>query len=103
MESTKIEKITLFLHFFCQIFGHIKKSSTFALAFGKEVTQIKLRAFSSAGLEHLPYKQRVGGSNPSTPTTERGLVQTNPLTFAHIDFILTLLSRYHSDITPIPF
>ena len=28
------------------------------------------RAFSSAGLEHLPYKQRVGGSNPSTPTKE---------------------------------
>ena len=26
------------------------------------------RAFSSAGSEHLPYKQRVGGSNPSTPT-----------------------------------
>ena len=30
----------------------------------------KARAFSSAGLEHLPYKQRVGGSNPSTPTKE---------------------------------
>ena len=29
---------------------------------------LKARAFSSAGLEHLPYKQRVGGSNPSTPT-----------------------------------
>ena len=28
------------------------------------------REFSSAGLEHLPYKQRVGGSNPSTPTNE---------------------------------
>ncbi len=28
----------------------------------------KLRALSSAGLEHLPYKQRVGGSNPSAPT-----------------------------------
>ena len=28
----------------------------------------KARAFSSAGLERLPYKQRVGGSNPSTPT-----------------------------------
>ena len=27
------------------------------------------RALSSAGLEHLPYKQRVGGSNPSAPTT----------------------------------
>ena len=29
------------------------------------------RAFSSAGSEHLPYKQRVGGSNPSTPTPKR--------------------------------
>ena len=28
----------------------------------------RFRAFSSAGSEHLPYKQRVGGSNPSTPT-----------------------------------
>ena len=32
----------------------------------------KVRAFSSAGLEHLPYKQRVGGSNPSTPTLRFG-------------------------------
>ena len=31
----------------------------------------KARAFSSAGLEHLPYKQRVGGSNPSTPTKSK--------------------------------
>ncbi len=30
----------------------------------------RVRAFSSAGLEHLPYKQRVGGSNPSTPTSK---------------------------------
>ena len=29
-----------------------------------------LRALSSVGSEHLPYKQRVGGSNPSAPTTE---------------------------------
>ena len=26
------------------------------------------RAHSSVGLEHLPYKQGVGGSNPSAPT-----------------------------------
>ena len=26
------------------------------------------RAISAAGSEHLPYKQRVGGSNPSSPT-----------------------------------
>ena len=36
--------------------GAVKKASDVA------------RAFSSAGSEHLPYKQRVGGSNPSTPT-----------------------------------
>ena len=30
-----------------------------------------MREFSSAGSEHLPYKQRVGGSNPSTPTNEK--------------------------------
>ena len=58
---------------------------TFALAFGKQppsgtivrsaditlfetLNNEKMRAFSSAGSEHLPYKQRVGGSNPSTPT-----------------------------------
>jgi putative endonuclease len=29
--------------------------------------------FSSAGSEHLPYKQRVGGSNPSTPTNQKSL------------------------------
>ena len=44
-------------------FGHIKKKQYLCTRFRKE------RAFSSAGLEHLPYKQRVGGSNPSTPTT----------------------------------
>ena len=32
------------------------------------------REFSSAGSEHLPYKQRVGGSNPSTPTDKRSLM-----------------------------
>ena len=35
----------------------------------------KARAFSSAGSEHLPYKQRVGGSNPSTPTKKGVLVE----------------------------
>ena len=38
----------------------------------------KARAFSSAGSEHLPYKQRVGGSNPSTPT-KRGVSNEAPL------------------------
>ncbi len=45
------------------MFVGIRKSSTFASLLKQET-----RAFSSAGSEHLPYKQRVGGSNPSTPT-----------------------------------
>ena len=36
----------------------------------QQVHRKQKRAFSSAGSEHLPYKQRVGGSNPSTPTEE---------------------------------
>jgi putative endonuclease len=31
------------------------------------------RELSSAGSEHLPYKQRVGGSNPSAPTLKATL------------------------------
>ena len=34
-------------------------------------TRNRTREFSSAGSEHLPYKQRVGGSNPSTPTKQK--------------------------------
>ena len=48
-----------------------EKSATFASQLRKTMSQgNKIRAFSSAGSEHLPYKQRVGGSNPSTPTRE---------------------------------
>ena len=98
------------MHFFCIFFQKYlvisKKSSTFALAFGKELLLTRKqaikqgfypkRAFSSAGLEHLPYKQRVGGSNPSTPTKTRGLVQTNPLLFTYIP-MFPLPLRYHSE------
>ena len=35
------------------------------------------REFSSAGSEHLPYKQRVTGSNPVTPT-QKGLAIAGP-------------------------
>jgi putative endonuclease len=42
------------------LFAQLKFSFTFAVP--------KNRELSSAGSEHLPYKQRVGGSNPSAPT-----------------------------------
>ena len=48
-------------------FGGMKKTSYLCNAKAK-------RAFSSAGSEHLPYKQRVGGSNPSTPTKPEGIL-----------------------------
>ena len=40
--------------------------STFAIP--SEMKQVLKREHSSVGLEHLPYKQRVGGSTPSAPT-----------------------------------
>ncbi len=48
------------------MFCNIEKSYIFASHLGENASPIG--AFSSAGSEHLPYKQRVGGSNPSTPT-----------------------------------
>ena len=44
---------------------------------------------SSVGSERLPYKQRVGGSNPSAPTTEN-----QPLTVMQVVF----LCREHSSV-----
>ena len=38
---------------------------------------------SSVGSERLPYKQRVGGSNPSAPTTEN-----QPLTVMQVVFFV---------------
>ena len=35
----------------------------------------RLRALSSVGSERLPYKQRVGGSNPSAPTQKTHSLQ----------------------------
>ena len=50
------------------MFGAYKKNLYLCIAFENDEG---FRAFSSAGSEHLPYKQRVGGSNPSTPTTTK--------------------------------
>ena len=63
----KIKKIAFFLS------DNLEKR-IFALPLHRKTerkcSSSKLWEFSSAGLEHLPYKQRVGGSNPSTPTNE---------------------------------
>ena len=61
-----MHKIAIIQHFFRILFGRTRKNTYLCIALRN-----KARAFSSAGLEHLPYKQRVGGSNPSTPTTQK--------------------------------
>ena len=62
LDPPKTTKIALFLKKHHEKFGGVQKSHYLC----NRLRQV--RAFSSAGLEHLPYKQRVGGSNPSTPT-----------------------------------
>ena len=56
----------------------------------------QVRALSSAGLEHLPYKQRVGGSNPSAPTRGSGVrIPQRPLKEApqHFNVVGLLVYR----------
>ena len=58
------------------------------------------RELSSVGLEHLPYKQRVVGSNPTVPTLTishlQSLTSVGLFSFAHSlhknEFILSLSS-----------
>ena len=65
------KKIRFFVKEYGIMLADLEKSATFASQLRKTISQgSKIRAFSSAGSEHLPYKQRVGGSNPSTPTRE---------------------------------
>ena len=55
----------------------------------------EVRAFSSAGLEHLPYKQRVGGSNPSTPTMVKVFQQMlRDLFFMLLNYFITIFSVF---------
>ena len=42
---------------------------------GFESRPHRQREHSSVGLEHLPYKQRVGGSTPSAPTKENAFLR----------------------------
>ena len=55
----------------------------------------KARAFSSAGLEHLPYKQRVGGSNPSTPTKNECFTNQGEAFFCYIETKINLFGLNH--------
>ena len=69
------------------------------------------RGISSAGLEHLPYKQRVGGSNPSSPTNQKSrtrgisrsctlyiLFTLRKLTNTTLDFLLMYLIDFANTI-----
>ena len=58
-EGTKVQRV-----------NKVSVDSSFIEVERSAVPSHTKREFSSAGLEHLPYKQRVGGSNPSTPTKQ---------------------------------
>ena len=70
----------IFLYFFCQNICTCQKKAVLLHPLSLREQPIREdRAFSSAGLEHLPYKQRVGGSNPSTPTQKINYLKINEL------------------------
>ena len=62
----------------------------------QSLLRTKRRAFSSAGLEHLPYKQRVGGSNPSTPTVLKDFISIEIESF--FCFIIVSLIRFKREV-----
>ena len=62
--QTITKKLKIFLKNTCK---SLQNPAIFALPNDDNRAERK-REFSSVGSEHLPYKQRVGGSNPSTPT-----------------------------------
>ncbi len=79
------------------------------LKFGKLILEptfaVPKREHSSAGSEHLPYKQRVGGSNPSAPTLKiKGLSLKNEVALFYLhkigtDFSVLGLSFTESSIS----
>ena len=69
-------KFAIFAKKVAETFGHFKKTRYLCTRFRERNLARALadavtlgRALSSAGSERLPYKQRVGGSNPSAPTS----------------------------------
>ncbi len=65
------------LTFFLQMFCSIKNNPHICIIKqGQKVSKTKKRGVSSAGSEHLPYKQGVTGSNPVRPT--KGQLQSCP-------------------------
>jgi hypothetical protein len=72
--------------FFCEMLVAYKKNGCI-FASSKES-----RGLSSAGSEHLPYKQRVTGSNPVAPTTKKSLAKAGLFFFLviHSHFLLNV-------------
>ena len=65
----------------------------------QSLLRTKRRAFSSAGLEHLPYKQRVGGSNPSTPTVSKDFISIEIESFLFYNSFSYSFWKRHKNIS----
>ena len=57
-----------------------------------------MRALSSVGSERLPYKQRVGGSNPSAPTSSFRYSCSMTLVVLQVFFISIIFALKHKFI-----
>ncbi len=74
----------------CEKFGGTEKSNYLCTRLQE------VRALSSVGLERLPYKQRVGGSNPSAPTKKSRII-------CETSFVLSIFIIIYSAVcTKIP-
>ena len=68
------------IYAFCVHFVKIK----FADMKNVRIFAVLFREHSSVGLEHLPYKQRVGGSTPSAPTKAFQIFSGRLFSLSHI-------------------
>ena len=67
---------------------------------GRKAVTDSIREYSSVGSEHLPYKQRVIGSNPITPTDKTAEGNFRCLFFIHPTLPHPFLPRSHHSPAP---
>ena len=71
--------------------AEIKYTCIFATAFGTlEFWSKNSRELSSVGSEHLPYKQRVIGSNPIAPTRKKKIVNRQSFFVHRYSYVVSL-------------
>ena len=71
----------------------------FAVSKNVRIFAIPIREHSSVGLEHLPYKQRVGGSTPSAPTRNKKVPFLSGEVLFSLIGLLNEITSYLTDLS----